>query len=35
MDTSSLFIENTRVHANHIAEDIEEKLGNIEQMNKE
>lgn len=27
MDTSSLFIENTRVHAEHIAEDIEEKTG--------
>lgn len=26
MDTSSLFIENTRVHAEHIANDIEEKL---------
>lgn len=27
MDTSSLFIENTRVHAEHIANDIEEKIG--------
>lgn len=26
MDTNSLFIENTRVHASHIAEDIERKL---------
>lgn len=26
VDTSSLFIENTRVHAKHIAEDIKEKL---------
>jgi len=26
MDTSSLFIENTRVHAEHIADDIERKL---------
>ncbi len=26
MDTSSLFIENTRVHARHIADDIQEKL---------
>ena len=27
MDTNSLFIENTRVHARHIANDIEKKLG--------
>lgn len=27
MDTSSLFIENTRVHANHIAGHIKEKMG--------
>ena len=27
MDTSSLFIENTRVHAEHIANDIEQKIG--------
>lgn len=27
MDTSSLFIENSRVHAEHIAEDIEKKRG--------
>ncbi len=27
MDTSRLFIENTRIHADHIAKDIEEKLG--------
>lgn len=27
MDTSRLFIENTRVHADHIAKDISEKLG--------
>jgi thioredoxin reductase (NADPH) len=27
MDTSSLFIENTRVHAEHIANDIEQKMG--------
>lgn len=26
MDTSSLFIENTRIHARHIADDIQEKL---------
>jgi len=26
MDTSKLFIENTRVHADHIASDIEKKL---------
>jgi thioredoxin reductase (NADPH) len=26
MDTSSLFIENTRIHAEHIAEDIEQKI---------
>jgi len=26
MDTNSLFIENTRIHANHIADDIEQKL---------
>lgn len=26
MDTSSLFIENTRIHANHIANDIDRKL---------
>ncbi len=34
MDTSKLFIENTRVHANHIADHIEEKLQNIEQKSK-
>ena len=27
MDTSKLFIENTRVHAEHIANDIEQKIG--------
>jgi thioredoxin reductase (NADPH) len=27
MDTSKLFIENTRVHAEHIANDIQEKIG--------
>lgn len=27
MDTSSLFIENTRIHAEHIAEDIRQKIG--------
>lgn len=27
MDTSSLFIENTRIHAEHIAEDIQKKRG--------
>ena len=27
MDTSSLFIENTRIHAKHIAEDISKKIG--------
>ncbi len=35
MDTSKLFIENTRVHANHIADHIEEKFQNIEQKSKE
>lgn len=35
MDTSKLFIENTRVHAEHIAVDIDRKLSNIEQMSKE
>lgn len=35
MDTTKLFIENTRVHADHIAVDIDRKLSNIEQMNKE
>lgn len=29
MDTSKLFIENTRVHAEHIADDIKEKLAEI------
>lgn len=29
MDTSKLFIENTRVHAEHIAEDIKDKLAKI------
>lgn len=28
MDTSSLFIENTRIHAKHIADDIQQKLAN-------
>ncbi len=32
MDTSSLFIENTRVHARHIAEDIAEKTENAERQ---
>lgn len=27
MDTSKLFIENTRIHAEHIADDIQEKMG--------
>lgn len=27
MDTSKLFIENTRIHAEHIAEDIQDKMG--------
>lgn len=27
MDTSKLFIENTRIHANHIADDIQKKIG--------
>lgn len=32
MDTSSLFIENTRVHAEHIAEDIESKTSGLRQV---
>jgi thioredoxin reductase (NADPH) len=34
MDTSKLFIENTRIHADHIADDIDSKLTNVEQMSK-
>jgi thioredoxin reductase (NADPH) len=29
MDTSSLFIENTRIHAEHIANDVEKKIANV------
>lgn len=32
MDTSSLFIENTRIHADHIADDITQKLDSAEAM---
>jgi thioredoxin reductase (NADPH) len=35
MDTSSLFIENTRIHAKHIAEDISKRIMNFEPQNKE